>query len=190
LTTIENTEATETANTSEATVEQTVKYPTYAELAKATWMLAFRMSECSGAEDTLGFCVSGTNEFLDAFDLPRLGQISRDNLEQVDDYVDAWLKFKYWQSGGELSPEEDVNARDVLSRTITATLARREPASRTKMNEWLRELGLDELKAPRRRRAYEIHARPFDGQDYLTVEQLRDAINAAHPGADVRVEYY
>lgn len=192
MTTIENTEATESSESTEnvavaeTPTEPTVKYPTYAELVRATWKLAFEMSS-RGDSESFDYCVAGTNEFLTAFELPTLGDV--EDLERADDYVDAWLRFKHWRATGELSPEDDAALRSVLERTIRATLAHKEPSSREVMNEWLRDLGLTEIKPPRRRRGYDIGVR-LPNNEYLRANVIRDVLNAAMPGIDAEVTYY
>lgn len=181
MTTIETTDTTENT-AAEAPAEPTVKYPTYAELARAAWKLAFTLSERGKGS----FCVSGTNDYLRALDLPDLAPTSvGENEEQADSYFAAWLQFKYWRPDGQLTEEDSAHMRTTLVRNIRVRLERGEPARRNVMNEWLRELGLEELKPPRNFSTYRIGVR-----SELTVRQMQDAINAAFPQADVEVNYY
>lgn len=161
-----------------------VKYPTYVELAKATWKLAFRLSSRGDEDTSRDYCVGGTNEYLEALELPSLGNV--EELEQADGYLDAWLKFTHWRATGELSPVDDRWLRNRLVTRMRNTLQRKEPADRDVMNGWLAELGLEPFPAPQHTGRYDVS---HSANATVNSELITRALNALIPDANVRVSY-
>lgn len=181
-----NAEATEDANGTAETTEAPapeVKYPTYRELAFATWKLAYRL-----AYDESQFCSEGANEYLEYFQLPRLVHVDG-NEELKDNYLTAWFRFNFWNAitdAGELDGADDLHNRTRLARTIRTYLERREPKSRVVMNGWLAELGLEPFAPPRHAGRYEIS---YIESTAVNSARVTEALRREFPELDVQVTY-
>lgn len=187
--TIENQDSTPVNGTAETTEYTTpeVKYPTFAELAKATWKLAFDLSSRGDEDTSRDFCVGGTNEFLETLELPSLGDV--ENLEHADEYLNAWLKFKHWRPTGELSPEDDQWYRNRLVQRLRHSLRNREPASRDIMNTWLVELGLEPIAPPPPPRHVGTYQVEYNASTVVNSAKIQEALRAVLPELNVQVTY-
>lgn len=180
-------ETTEASTDAAAEAAPVQKFPKYRDLALATWKLAFKLSDRYRERDyrDTEFCTAGTDEYLDHFGLPKLGDVR--DLDQAESYFDAWLKFKYWNQA-ELSEEDDQAMRDLLVRALRAQLAHKEPASRTMMNSWLDELGLEPLQPQRVfGNSLRIGVRR-DNEIPLSAREVQEALRQALPDLDVQVD--
>lgn len=175
-------DVTETAVTEPAATEATptVKYPTYRELAFATWKLAYRLSY---VEDQ--FCAEGANEYLEHFGLPRLTHVDG-NDELQDSYLTAWFNFHHWSTTGQLDASDNAFLRDRLVRSIRTYLERREPKSRQTMSGWLFELGLEPFAAPSHIGRYNVE---HNASTTVNSEMIAHAINTMYPNVNARVSY-
>lgn len=180
----DSTSANGTAETTESTAPE-VKYPTYVELAKATWKLAFNLSSRGDEDTSRDYCVSGTNEFLELLELPSIGDV--EDIEQADGYLDAWLKFKHWRATGELSPEDDAWLRTRLAGRVRNVLKNREPAGVDVMNQWLAELGLEQIVPPKHIGRYNV---AHNANTTVNSAMIQEALVAAFPDAGFEVSYY
>lgn len=186
----ENTENVATPNGTEPTpevesTEPAVKYPTYLQLAKAVWKLAYDLSPY-GERDT--FCVDGVNGYLAHFDLPKLVEVE-DNVELMDSYVDAWFRFKYWTATGEFDPVDDESLRSSLARRVRTYLGREEPKPRATMNEWLTELGLETFAPPAPPRHVGSYHVTYDASTEVNSERIAEALRQQFPTLNVQVAY-
>lgn len=185
MTAIENNadvDATEAAS-AEASETPAVKYPTYRELLNATWKLAYRLAY---VEDQ--FCADGANEYLESFGLPRLVHTD-DNEELKDSYLASWYGFRYWDTRGELTPEEDTAARDRLARSIRRKLERNEPKSRATMSAWLTELGLEPFAPPAPPRHAGRYDISYTESNQVNSARIQEALRQVFDNLDVRVTY-
>lgn len=170
------------------TTEPTVKYPTYVELAKATWKLAFALSTRGEDEDvSRDHCVDGTSSFLERLELPRLGDVR--SLEQADRYLDAWLGFTHYREAGELSPEDDVWLRNRLVTRLRETLRSAEPASRDVMSRWLVELGVEPFAPPAPRRHTGAYHVSYNATTEVNSARIAEALRREFPNLSVQVTY-
>lgn len=158
-----------------------VKNPTYLDLAKATWKLAYDLSPY-GDRDT--FCSAGINEYLDYFDLPKLVELDG-NTELADKYIETWHAFKTWNATG-ADPADDQFFRNHLARAVRAKLQRDEPKPRDVMNGWLAELGLETFTPPRHEGRYNVS---YTATTEVNSARMQEALRREFPNIDLRVTY-
>lgn len=190
MTTTENdTQVGDTPESLNGTVEPTapaVKYPTYLELAKATWKLAYDLSPY-GEQDM--FCEDGVDSFLRALGLPALVEIDGNN-GLADEYVTAWYNWQNWRSTGTLADQEDYALRSDLVRRLRAKLQHDEPKSLDVMNGWLTELGLETFAIPVRRHVgrYDV---AYNASNEVNSARIQTALRTifADPDLNVVVNY-
>lgn len=174
------TEADGNGTTEAAAEAPAVRYPTYRELAFATWKLAYQLAY---VEDQ--FCSDGANEYLAHFGLPALTRVDG-NEELKNSYLTAWYNFKHWAPTGELTEVDDANSRTRLARAIRRQLESREPKSRATMNGWLTELGLELFQEPNHIGRYNVEHR---ASATVNSEMITRALNAMFPEVNARVSY-
>jgi len=181
VTVTENTEIAAEAtseNTASPSEAPTVVNATYKDLAFATWKLTYHL-----CYDEDAFCADGANEYLRRFNLPELVHVDG-NHELMDKYLNAWYSFTHWNVADET---DNTWMRDRLARTIRADLQRNEPKSRATMNQWLTELGIEEIPEPRpehRHARYRVSTRGD-----VNSAMIAEALNAKYPELDVQVAY-
>lgn len=179
----ENTEATETTDVTETQpAEPAVKYPTYRELAFATWKLAYRLAYREDA-----FCTDGANEYLERMALPRLEYVANDVALQ-DKYLEAWFNFTNFRATS-WTDEEDARARANLARRVRRELERGEPKSRETMNGWLTELGLEPFAPPAPPRHTGRYDVSYDESTEVNSARIQEALRALFPTLNVEVGY-
>lgn len=179
MTAVDNPETTESAET-----PATEKNPTYFDLARAVWLLAYDLSPF-GERDV--FCVDGVDTWLRALDLPEL----MDDDERADDYLRAWFNWKNWAiaASGEISPEDDATLRANLARAVRTRLEREEPKPRATMNGWLQELGLEPLEAPRPPRHIGRYRIGYEASTEVNSAAIVEALREKFPTLNVEVTY-
>lgn len=177
----ENTENVATPNGVEPT-EPVVKYPTYLQLAKAVWHLAYRLAYVEDA-----FCSDGANEYLSAFGLPALVPTD-DNEELKDRYLEAWFGFTHF-TATPWTEQDDARERARLVTRLRRKLQRDEPKSVTTMNEWLTELGLETFAPPAPPRHAGNYNVSYDASTEVNSARLAEALRERFPTLNVQVSY-
>lgn len=162
-----------------------VKNPTYLDLVKATWKLAYDLSAWGRRKI---FCVDGVNEYLRHFSLPELKPLDG-NMELADTYLEAWHAYQTWNATGEADPADDRDARERLGRRIRTHLRREQPKSIATMNEWLTELGLELLEPPAPPRHAGMYRITHNATTEVNSARIAQALNAQFPGLNVEVSY-
>lgn len=172
--------------TSVAGVEPTpAPEPTYFDLVKSVWLLAWDLSPY-GEQDT--FCEDGVNQFLADLGLPKLIE----DADQAESYLRAWFGWQAWNhsAAGEISPEDNAGLRSDLAGRLRRKLEHDEPKSRETMNGWLTQLGLDGITPPppvRHTGRYDVS---FNASNRVNSALIQEAVRAAlGEDLDVRVTY-